>query len=514
MTARIFLPICIALLLSGEGAISASQTSGREKSAAARAAVDSICSRQPLARSVVSILALTEDGDTLACVNPGQKLVPASNMKLLTTGLALLELGPDFRFETTLAYSGTVRDGVLHGDLYIVGGADPSLGANIPCAEPVQSLFGRWKQLLLKAGISSIEGYVVGDDRFFPDPVPENLGWTYDDLGTYYGTGPTGLSFFENAQNFTVRPAKQQGSAPSIEPKYPLTPWMTYLNSATTSAAKSANTLFCVNTPLAAVAQFGGSFPVDRKSYTLECSNRFGAYTCAHYFCNYLNSNGVKVSKGACDIFLSRLRPSPAAAPSNVQAAGAESLTKIGSTYSASLVQLIRHTNCESDNFFAETLLKTISRKRCGKTDYTSAVKQMEACLKSLGVNPSGACQIMDGSGLSRKNYVSASFFVDYLQKLLCSDRSGDFIASLPFPGLKGTLEYKFPQKDAAWRERIRMKSGSMNGVRCYSGYILPSQEGGEPIVFSILTNNVTAPSWVVNPEIDAIISLLADALL
>ena len=67
MTARIFLPICIALLLSGEGAISASQTSGREKSAAARAAVDSICSRQPLARSVVSILALTEDGDTLAC---------------------------------------------------------------------------------------------------------------------------------------------------------------------------------------------------------------------------------------------------------------------------------------------------------------------------------------------------------------------------------------------------------------------------------------------------------------
>ena len=164
MTARIFLPICIALLLSGEGAISASQTSGREKSAAARAAVASICSRQPLARSVVSILALTEDGDTLACVNPGQKLVPASNMKLLTTGLALLELGPDFRFETTLAYSGTVRDGVLHGDLYIVGGADPSLGANIPCAEPVQSLFGRWKQLLLKAGISSIDGYVVGDD--------------------------------------------------------------------------------------------------------------------------------------------------------------------------------------------------------------------------------------------------------------------------------------------------------------------------------------------------------------
>ena len=58
------------------------------------------------------------------------------------------------------------------------------------------------------------------------------------------------------------------------------------------------------------------------------------------------------------------------------------------------------------------------------------------------------------------------------------------------------------------------MKSGSMNGVRCYSGYIFPAQDEGEPIVFSILTNNVTAPSWIVNPEIDAIISLLADGLL
>ena len=517
MTSRPFLPICIALLLFGQGAISASQASGRDEAAArVRASVDSICARQPLARSVVSILALSPQGDTLACVNPGQKLVPASNMKLLTTGIALLELGADFRFETTLAYSGTVRDGVLHGDLYIVGGADPSLGANIPCAEPLQSLFGRWKQLLLKAGINAIDGYVVADGRYFDDPVPENLGWTYDDLGTYYGVGPTGLSFFENAQNFIVRPAKHQGEAPLIEPKYPLTPWMSYLNTATTSAPKSANTLFCVNTPLAAVAQFGGSFPVDRKSYTLECSNRFGAYTCAYYFCNYLVSNGVKVSKGACDIALpsSCLRPSPASAPSNVRAASQYSLTKIGSTLSAPLVQLVRHTNCESDNFFAETLFKTISRKRCGRTDYAGAIAQMELCLKSLGVNPSGACQIMDGSGLSRKNYVSASFFVDYLSKMLLSERKADFTASLPFPGSKGTLEYKFPQKDASWRSRIRMKSGSMNGVRCYSGYIFPAQDEGEPIVFSILTNNVTAPSWIVNPEIDAIISLLADGLL
>ena len=134
-----------------------------------------------------------------------------------------------------------------------------------------------------------------------------------------------------------------------------------------------------------------------------------------------------------------------------------------------------------------------------------------EAALSALGLNPASGCRIFDGSGLSRKNYVSPAFFVNFLAAMARTDVAGAFLASLPQPGGKGTLEYKFPSADAAFRSRIRMKSGSMNGILCYSGYILP-QDGdlSRAVVFSILTNNTTASSWAVSPQIDKIIEALA----
>lgn len=85
------------------------------------------------------------EGDTLACINPGLKLVPASNVKLVTTGLALGLLGPDFRFETRIAYSGSITNGVLKGDIYIIGGGDPTTGANVPIVPQVTNTFSKWK---------------------------------------------------------------------------------------------------------------------------------------------------------------------------------------------------------------------------------------------------------------------------------------------------------------------------------------------------------------------------------
>ena len=120
-------------------------------------------------------------------------------------------------------------------------------------------------------------------------------------------------------------------------------------------------------------------------------------------------------------------------------------------------------------------------------------------------------CQIFDGSGLSRKNYVSADFFVRFLRMMLQSPCADIYLRTLPSPGERGTLEYKFPSETPEFRSRIRMKSGSMNGVRSYSGYILASD--GDPshtIVFSLITNNLTASSWAVNPVLDSIIRAIA----
>jgi len=477
-----------------------------------RVAVKEICERQPLSSAVVGVLAIDMNGDTLACVNPRTKMIPASNVKLITTGLALRTLGEDYHFKTSLAYSGEIVGGVLKGDLYIIGGGDPTTGSKSLCADPVDYTFGEWKSLMDKAGIGAVEGRVIADPRYFDASTTENLGWTYDDLGTNYGAGPSGLNFFENAQNFLVTPGAAEGESPKITVRYPETPWMKFINSAVTGKSRSANTLYYLNTHLAAVGEFGGSFPVDRKGYTLECSNRFASYTCAVYFCNYLKNKGIVVKKGAAHITPDgRVCLRPGTFGEGESAASADSLTNIGASLSPRLSAIVRETNHESDNFFAETLLLEMAHKGGLSCRDGRQVEAAEAALRALGVKPEGSCRLFDGSGLSRKNYISADFFVRYLRAMAATDSFDVFLSSLPSPGEKGTLEHKFPNNPPEWRKRIKMKSGSMNGVYCYSGYILSSD--GDPskmIVFSLLTNNVTASSWATLPSIDAIITALA----
>ena len=111
-----------------------------------------------LAEGVVSICARTGDGRMLADVNRMQMMVPASNMKLITTGAALNELGADYRFETAIGYDGSITDGTLDGNLYIIGGGDPTLGSKDSIAVSLESVFKEWESMIRKAGIRRITG--------------------------------------------------------------------------------------------------------------------------------------------------------------------------------------------------------------------------------------------------------------------------------------------------------------------------------------------------------------------
>ena len=503
---RVLTLISVALLLTGWSATAGlPRTETQQK-------LSRMASAEPLRSSSVGIFAMRMSGDTLVDINRMVKLVPASNMKLITTGLALRRLGADFRFETRIAYSGKIEDGTLKGDLYIVGGGDPTTGSNADCAEPLGSLFSKWAGFISDAGISRIEGRVIADPRVLGDAVPVNLNWNFEDLGTNYGAGPTGLNFFENAQNFYVTPGSAAGLAPYVTTRYPETPWMKYVNAATTGGRGSSNSVVYIPERLGPEGMFYGSFPIDRKGYTLECSNAFAAYTCAYYFCRYLRTHRIAVDGGFADInSFGYIRTEPGSQAIGTRAAAQRELSTLGSTWSAPLSEIIAETNCESDNFFAETLLRTAGLKACGSYLYEDCCKVEEDALKTMGVRVSGACQIIDGSGLSRKNYVSPDFFVSYLRSYASTADYGTFLSSLPVPGRKGTIKDKFPNTSESYRSRFHFKSGSMNGVRCYSGYIL--SEDGDPsktIVFSLMLNNVTVSSWAINPYIDGIIEAIA----
>ncbi len=464
--------------------------------------------KEPLRSGIFGVLAM-RGADTLAQHNRQLKMVPASNVKLITTGLALTRLGADWRFRTTLAYSGEIKDGVLEGDLYIVGGGDPTTGSASSCADSLSVTFARWKSLLDLGGISKINGRIIGDQRFFQRPS-QGMSWQAEDFGYNYGAGPSGLNFFENSQSFLVTPAGL-GETPTIEPLFPDTPWMSYSNFAVTSTPGSGNTLYYLNTDFGPYGEFRGHFPPDRKPYTLECSNPFGAYTCAYFFHNYLMCNGILVSKGYADIGPDgNVRSDLLFSDIGSQAAARNSLVSLGEDYSPVLWKIVRDTNVESDNFFAEAMFNMLSENLYGHSCRDSSAIAEKELLIRMGLNPGNSCSLIDGSGLSRKDYVSPEFFVRFLRKMYSGPVREYYIGSLPSPGGKGTLKYRMESAPQEIKARVKMKSGSMHGVLCFSGYILPAEKTAQPIIFSILTNNVSGPSRTVAAIIDEIILSLA----
>ena len=204
--------------------------------------VDRAAAREPLRGAVVGVMVQDMAGHTVASREAGRRMMPASNMKLITTGTALHALGPEFRFETGIGYTGTVEDGTLHGDVYIIGGGDPTIGAADSVAVKTDALFWRWKTLLKEAGISRIDGRIIGDGRALEGHL-ENTTWGYDDTGTAYGAGCNALCFYENAVDYAVS-AGAVGKAVTVVQRYPDTPWMHFSDWSVTGPAGTGNSLY------------------------------------------------------------------------------------------------------------------------------------------------------------------------------------------------------------------------------------------------------------------------------
>lgn len=470
--------------------------------------IESVSRSEILKSSVFAVLALTEGGDTLAAWNSGMRMIPASTLKLVTTGLAIHRLGPDFKYVTRIAYSGSIKDGALDGDLYIVGGGDPTIASKDSIAYPSAKLFAQWKSFLDKAGIRSVTGRVIGDGRYFDGPLEKDT-WSYQDIGTAYGAGGDGLCYYENAQEFKVSAGPSVGSPVKVSVSYPVLPWMKYEYACRTAPAGTGDQLYLFNTEFAPYAEVRGSFAIDRKPRTEEFSNKFGAYTCAHYFCEFLKDNGISVAKGPADIRLGRIRSDISSSVRGPYACGVDNLSVLGMTYSPSLKRIARETNLKSDNFYAETIFRTLGRRFHHSASYDSSYVAVNETLRSLGVNP-GQVRIVDGSGLARHNYVSPAFFVRFLSAMMDSPSFGDYVQTIGRPGDRH-YESRLTEAPSSVKSRVHLKSGSMNGVRCFSGYIEPSVGSkSDTIIFSIMTNNSLVSSSRIDPIIDRIILLLA----
>ena len=441
-----------------------------------------------LKNAAVAILAVESNGRTVAQWNPDLPLLSASTMKTITTGVALNVLGPDFRFETKIATAGDIdEEGVLHGDLYIIGGGDPTLGSHSPIAEDINLVFGTWYYAVKGAGITAIDGKVRGDAGIFKEGIIQD-NWCWADLGTDYGSGACGLSFAENLSFYRVEPGFSEGDRVRITPVEAVYSEMNLRRDATTGAAKTGNKLNYYASDLSPVGRFTGTYAVDREADTIAVSNKFPALTCAEAFDSYLAANGI-TTRGA----------STGAAP--------DTSKLIVKTFSPTLVEICTETNTQSNNFFAETLLMMLGLRLTGEASYAIAPKAVEKYIDALGCRTTGLRQD-DGSGLSRFNFISPRFFCNFYRMMQKSDIFAEYLFTLPSPGGDNTMKYVLSKEPASLRSRIHCKSGTMTAVKCYAGYV--ETEGGDIMRFAILINNYDCPTSRIQPKIEGFLKQLA----
>ena len=456
------------------------------------------------------VLAVRLGGDTLAAYNAERRMVPASNVKVITAGTALHGLGPDYRFLTDLAYSGKIVGGVLKGDLYIIGGGDPTTASKTACALPMEQLFAQWKSILDEAGIRSIEGTVIGDGRGWGGRVPCK-DWSAEDINFYYGSMPGALNFYGNAQEFTVAPSDTVGRPVRVTPFFPDAPWMIFNHAALTGERGSGDQLMYSASEAGPFGRMYGKFGAGAKSKVEECTNHFPEYTCAYYFHNYLVENGLPVGNAFAEISpYGLIRRDMFLYDDGEPAATARQMTRLGGTQSPALIDILGEMMKKSDNFLAEAVLKALGQDTYGRAGLDSALLAEKRVLGQLGLKTDGVIQLRDGSGLARTNYVSPAFFVQFLRTMARQGEYAQYRRTFPQPG-QGTLVARMSKADPSLKKRVYMKSGSMNGVRCFCGYVTPADGRNEnTIVFSLMINNATATSAALNPIIDQLLTAIA----
>lgn len=487
----------------------------KEKSAA-QAYLDKKLAGEPFRSGLVGALAVKISGDTIVECGSLRKLIPASNTKLITTGLAIRGLGKDYRYSTALGYSGNVSDGVLHGDLYIIGGGDPTLASSDPGSLPADTLFSCWRSMLASRGIRRIDGRIIGDGRYLDGPI-ELDSWAYNDLGTFYGTGCNGLIYSRNILKINVAPGNTEGSRVRVTKFSPDLPWIEFRNNSVTSAPGTGDELYLFNTDLAPVSELRGSYASGKGPKIEEFSHKYGPLACSHAFTEHLRRNGVKVDGEASyidtyGVIVSLDQSGKNLVRSRGTARPVPELHIIGDTESMTVKDIARITNGRSDNLYAEALLRILSKERTGSACYDSCKVVIMRELSSLGLDVSTGVHIVDGSGLSRHDSISPDFFCRFLRSMyLDSGCFWDYLSTISRPGAPG-MRSSLAGKPESLRSRVRMKSGSMNGVLCYSGYVMPVSDRKEDvIVFSIMTNNCPDAEKQARAFMDELIYLIAN---
>ena len=403
-----------------------------------------------------------ESGKIIDSYRPKNVAPPASVMKLLPTATALETLGADYRFSTYIEYSGKIEGGVLHGDLYVRGTGDPTLGSQ---KVGDRNLLNRWVRAVREADIRKIDGRVIADLSYF-DADAINPGWIWEDIGNYYAPGIYALSYMDNTMNVVLR-SGAVGTIAEVQYTMPEVPGIKFDNHirCTTITHDGA---FVHGAAYNYTRYLTGSVPSNHGSFGVQGDLPNPGLLLVQHFSKKLEDSGITIT----------------AEPTYISEADGVNRTVLYTWQSPPLSEIIMETNIHSNNMYAESLFRTFgSRYSLPCTIHNSSDFEKDYWLRR-GVDIYSA-RIVDGCGLAPQDALSAETLVQLLTYMYRSKNSDAFYASLPVSGQTGTLRTLL--KDTELDGKVHAKSGTIAATKNFAGYIeLPN---GKTWVFAVMVS-------------------------
>ena len=482
-----------------QAAVSTKSFSGESNDLASR--IDSAINESDgVARWGISVISMA-DGSKVYERNGDKLFTPASNMKIYTTGVALDLLGVDYRWRTSV-YANSQPDAIgrVSGDLMLYGRGAPDLVAS--SKDENRGSLAKLADDLYARGVRSVSGNVVGDESYFRgDPLGD--GWQWTDLQWYFGAEASALSINGNEVDINFVPASKAGE--STVRTSDTEGYVTVQNRMSAAADSRAQSTIGVHRGLSDNnIEVWGEFAPGSKGFGARLSVYKPALWAAKLFGRALKTRGIQVD-GQTLSRDSRVPKSQRFDPSHS--------VELAFVQSGPLSEIAKKTNKESNNLFAELILRTLGRERgemsaspqgMGRErgDDEAGLAVIRLWLERAGISTTRLA-LHDGSGLSRLDLVTPETSARFLHSLSKTNVGPVFRESLPIAGRDGTLAGRL--KTVA--NSVSAKTGSLTYDNSLSGYLTTSK--GQLFAFSIMCNDQTGSVNSIR-LIDQIVTLLA----
>ena len=467
---------------------------------ALRQDISALLNTRSLRNAEWSVLVVSlEERDTLFALDESRILTPASNMKIATTAAALHFLGPFFRYQTFVFADGPIENGVLRGNLILYGTGDPGISDRF--YHNRTHVFEAFADQIAEAGITRVEGAVVGDATYFSGPElgPE---WDPRDLNEWFAASVSALSFNENIVTLQILPSARLGFPPRIE-TIPFGFPLDVSNLAETVAGRPRPNLWLDRVEPTASIRVDGEIRQGGPDIWRRLTVPDPALFAARALREVLISKGIGVGRPERAVHVeaeSRITGRESWAPG---LSDGDEPVLLAQHASPELLEYLTVVNHESHNLFAEVIIKTMGKVATGEGSFEGGARAVRSFVTGEAGIDGDQILAVDGSGLSQGNRTSAGALVGLLQHVAQSDHWDAFVSTLPEAGR--SLRRMYGTRAA---RNLRAKTGTIDGVSALTGLV--TTRGGETLLFSMLSNELRSTGAAKRVE-DRIGARLAD---